>query len=358
MTFRAVLLGFLGVAFICGFGYFNDAVLWQTYLVGNHMPASIYGILILFVLLINPLIRRFSKKLPLSRKEIAVILTLTLAVCCIPESGLMRIFPNSLVFPHKYNQTEPGWKEQGVVEMTPNKMLVDISKNEDHVLNGFIQGMGTAEKHISFSDIPWYGWKRTLLFWIPILIALWIALIGLSLVLHKQWSDHEHLPYPIASFVDSLLPEQGKARSGIFSKKLFWLGAGLVFVIHMNNYAYQWFPRYIVQIPTVFNFTSFIGITQTLIKGGGWFIYNPRIYFAAVGIAYFLSAEVSLSMGIGPIVYSLACGVLAGYGISVSGSVGGTKLSMRTFLLDIYRASLLLFCISQSIFPPVILREQ
>jgi len=80
----------LGAAIVCGFTYFNDAVIRQTFFVSHHMPFSVYGSLILFVLVGKPLLGRISKRLVLSGKELAVILTLTLFACCIPSSGLMR----------------------------------------------------------------------------------------------------------------------------------------------------------------------------------------------------------------------------------------------------------------------------
>ena len=49
----------LGGAFVCGTSFFNDRILRQTYLVGNNMPVSVYGALIIFLLLFNPLLRRF-----------------------------------------------------------------------------------------------------------------------------------------------------------------------------------------------------------------------------------------------------------------------------------------------------------
>lgn len=283
MTKRALLLGFCGVLFICGFSYFNDSVMHQTYLIGNNMPYSVYGILIIFVILINPLLFRLSKKLQLSRKEIAVILTITLASCCIPASGLLRSFTNSLMMPHQFNKTEPGWKEQNVVGAVPKQMLADISQNEDEALNGFIQGMGTPDNSISFSQIPWYAWKQTLMFWLPLILMLWISLMALSLVVHHQWTDHENLPYPIATFTNSLFPAAGQQTSSLLSKKMFWLGAGIVFAIHMNNYAHTWFPRVLLRIPTKFDFTSLLSYFKTFGRGGGWNLMQLKVFFQLSG---------------------------------------------------------------------------
>ncbi|HNT36481.1 MAG TPA: hypothetical protein PKH07_15950, partial [bacterium] len=97
MTVRAVFLGLLGSIAVCGFTYFNDAVIYQTLLVGNHMPFSVYGALIFFLLFIRPLLERTWKKWALSGSELAVILALVLASCCIPSSGFMRTLTPTLM---------------------------------------------------------------------------------------------------------------------------------------------------------------------------------------------------------------------------------------------------------------------
>ena len=336
MTLRAILLGFLGAAIVNGFTYFNDHIIRQTFFVINHMPISVYGGLILFLLMINPLLRRYFKRYVFSSKELVIIITITLASCGIPGSSLMRNFTNCINLPYHYNKTEPGWKEQNVVELVPKQMMTDISKNEDEVVNGFLQGMGTANKHIPFSKVPWYAWKRPMKFWIPLIISLWLALIGLSLIIHKQWSDHEHLPYPIASFANSLLPEEGGTKSRLFSNKLFWLGASIVFVIHMNNYLHSWFPRYLLKIPTVFDFTSLAPLSRIYELGGGKWFLNVNIYFTVIGIAYFLSTDVSLALGIGPILWAFVAGIFGAYGIALGSSLEGghwqVSLKLQTFL--------------------------
>ncbi|MBT3286321.1 MAG: hypothetical protein HN380_03170, partial [Victivallales bacterium] len=139
MTIRSVLLGLLGATAICGLSYLNDQILRQTYLVGNNMPVAVYGILILVVVLINPILRRLS----LTGKELAVILTLTLAACCIPGSGLLRSFTTSLMLPHHYNRLEPGWRENKILETCPKVMLAEVTEeNSDRALDGFVQGLG------------------------------------------------------------------------------------------------------------------------------------------------------------------------------------------------------------------------
>ncbi len=110
MTLRAIIISIIGVVLLCSFTFFNDMVIGGTFLVGNFMPFSIMGTLILFVLLGNPLLARGGKNWPLSGKELAVIITLIFFSCFIPGRGLMHHFANVLMFPHHYTRTNASWK--------------------------------------------------------------------------------------------------------------------------------------------------------------------------------------------------------------------------------------------------------
>ena len=128
MTIRAVVLGLLGAAAICAVTYFNDAVIRQTQFTGNNFPFSVYGTLILFLLVVNPLLAILGRRFPGRRcaftgGELAVMLTLTLAACCIPGSALMRSFPSTMMIPHHAVRTDPGWREEEVVRLAPANML-------------------------------------------------------------------------------------------------------------------------------------------------------------------------------------------------------------------------------------------
>lgn len=337
MTKRSVILGLLGAAFICAFSYFNDNVLLQTLFIGNNMPASIYGGLILFILLFNPLLRKWKREYSLTGKELAVVLTLILAAGAIPGAGLLRTFTTSLIMPNHFERIEPGWREQNALDAVPDKMLVDPSADESVILNGFIQGLSTGNEHISPGKVPWSAWIRPISFWIPIVVTLWTALIALGIVVHRQWVSHEQLPYPIATFANALLPGKGQAKGSIFYSRLFWIGTGVVFLINFNNYLGKWFPEYFISVPTSLNFVPLKTLFPTLIAGGGERMLMPVFYMLPIGLSYFLASDVSFSLAIGPILWFFSVGFFAAYGISLTGSLEGanfyTSLKMHSFLL-------------------------
>src|SRR5262245_45612818 len=94
---RSIMVGLIGVVFICSLTAFNDYVLGNTFLVGNFLPA---GVLIFFLVLIaavNAPLRKWKANWALSGGELAVALGMMLVSCTLPSSGLMRYLPPSLV---------------------------------------------------------------------------------------------------------------------------------------------------------------------------------------------------------------------------------------------------------------------
>ncbi len=325
MSFRAILIGLLGVAFITSYTYFNDHVMHQTMFVGNNMPISIYGFLVVFMILIHPLLRRISPRLSLSRTEIAVVLAITLASCAIPGSNLLRLFTPTLVLPHRYENTEPGWQKQEVMKLVPDHMLVDVAGREEVVLNGFARGLAEGNKSISVSQVPWRAWVRPLAFWLPIILSLWIALIGLAMVVHRQWAHHEHLPYPIVTFTEALLPTAEGEKSGVFNQRIFWISLLGVMSIYVYNYLCVWFPDSLMgAIPLGIDFSPLAKLSPMFLKGGGegFLSGSGHLYFTVLAVAYFLPKDVSLSLGIGPFLWVFISGILATYGIGATGWQG------------------------------------
>ncbi|MDA0838918.1 MAG: hypothetical protein O2857_14150 [Planctomycetota bacterium] len=317
MTIRSVCLGLFFAATICAVTFFNDALLRQSLIVGNHMPIAVYGPILLFLLFVNPLLSAFSDRFdvpgflkPLSAKELSIVIALALASCCVPYSSFLRLLPNLVMLPHHYARTEPGWtwkEEDGARKdvlgaYLPQAMTPDFGAEGPDPLNSFVRGMSLSDAHISFWAIPWTAWAGPLMFWMSLFGVLSIALAGLAVAVHKRWSEQEHLSYPVVEFTQALLPDEGGRLSPIFRNRLFWIGTTGVIVFHVNNYLFEWYPHYFLHIPRVFDFTALRWTFPTLVDGGGWGLFYVKIYFSFIGIAYLIAADVSLAVGLGPFV--------------------------------------------------------
>ncbi len=318
MTLKAILIGVLGVIFLNGFTYFNDHVLRQPMFISHFLPISVYGAFILLVLFINPLLKKLGRRAVFTGRELAVVLTLVLTSAAIPGSSLMRTFPDFLVMPHQLMKTQPGWQEKDLMELAPDGALVELEEGrEETILNGFLGGLAGKGETIGLSDVPWSAFGKPFRLWLPIILALWIGLLGLSLVVHRQWAHHEHLPYPIVRFVSVLMPgnrrhDSGAAEPGLLRNKIFWLGLAVVAAIHMNNYLGLWMDHWFqpgswIPVKLELNLHSFRNNTflNSIYNAQGSFIFQPRVYFTIVAFGYFLAKEVSFSLAIGPVLWVL-----------------------------------------------------
>ncbi len=119
MTLRAVVLGLLLALLISLSTYFNDWVIGQTQLIGNHLPISIFGLAAFLMLVVSPLLRLAGKNLPFRAGEIAVITALGLVACGWPGSNFYRGFTTASALPAHWYKTKANWQSANVLSYVP-----------------------------------------------------------------------------------------------------------------------------------------------------------------------------------------------------------------------------------------------
>jgi len=318
MSVRAILIGLLLALFVALGGHFNDVYMRQTYMVGNFLPISVIGILVVIVLAVKPLLFRLKPRWRLRPGELAVIVALPLAVCVVPGSGFLRTFTPALVMPRTYEQQKPAWQQNKVLSYVPSGLLVRPNEtDEEAVIGRFLEGSGSEHRHIGLADVPWRAWLPALLRWLPLFLTVMIGLIGLSLVLHRQWTTHEHLVYPVAEFVRLLIGEdEQRAYPALLRTRLFWGGLGTILTVHVVNGLQAWFPTFI-EIPHRIDITPFRELFPTLSSApGAWGLFRATVYFSVVAFAYFLPSDITLSFGLANVFAALFGAALIRYGIT------------------------------------------
>ena len=314
------MIGLLLVLTISALGYFNDWVLQLSFVASDLVPLCAFGLLIAALLGINPVLR-LARCRPFLRSELAVIISLVLVASVVPGAGLMWNFTNTLIMPRFYQQTEPGWRRHDLVGYVPPVMLADPAGDEE-ALSGFNIGLYHPGRSVGLGDVPWRAWGRTLGFWLPLLGLGFVATLCLMLILHRQWSARERLRYPIAAFAALTLEgtDQGYWPT-LFHSGRFWIGllvsAGILLV---NGVAF-YFPNS-VSIPTRVNVLPALIQKWPSLSGVPYVesALNPTVQFIAVGLAYFVSTDVSFSIGISAVSYLGLYALLAVAGITLGGS--------------------------------------
>ncbi len=119
MSFRAVILGLTLGLFIACFTYFNDFVMKQTLMIGSFLPVSVFGVTVVLVILVNPLLRLAGSAAPLRAGEIAVIAAIALAACGFPGANFCRYFTTMSAMQPHHAQRRPVWQSHQVMSYLP-----------------------------------------------------------------------------------------------------------------------------------------------------------------------------------------------------------------------------------------------
>ncbi len=298
VTLRAILLGLLGAVLVSTVGYFVDHVAHLNRVVSGQFPIIVYGPLVLVALLINPLLNRIRAGWAFRRSELGVIIVAMLVACSIPSNSLLRYFTRCMVMPIQFNRAETAWKADKLLEDLPPVILANEGKYDDRLVGGFLNGLGTQNRRIGISEVPWGQFDKALPFWGAVIVLFAIASICLALIVHPQWSRRERLRYPIAEFANILMDPGAAGRGPIFRRGAFWVGLGALLIFHVVNGLYAW-EVVAVQIPREFAFPQIFQTFPWLRQGqGSMVIGNPRIWPMAVALAFFLASDVTFSVGI------------------------------------------------------------
>ncbi len=305
MTLRAVLFGILGGVFIASGNYLVGAVAGLSTLIGSLLPVSVFGGLVLMTLVVNPLLARIRPQWRLRSSELAVILVLTTVGAGIGGLGLLSIFTNVLALPAQMNVSNVAWQNSDVLSYVPPAMMPG-NVYDERILGGYIAGLGRPGEPIGLGAVPWDAWGPPLAVWMPIILLTGVATMGLSLVVHRQWSRHERLRYPVAELAGSLLEQEpGRGWPKICRSRMFWLGLGGMLLIHTINGLYRWFPQHMIQIPLSLDFRALLNRWPEFTRAP-WVsgLYAPRIWPTIVAFSFFLASDVGLTLGISHIVFA------------------------------------------------------
>jgi hypothetical protein len=350
MTFRAILLGALGAVLIASYGYLNDSVFRLTYLVGNHLPISVFGLLILLVLLANPVLRRLHRRSAFRPGELATMVALMLVACSIPGSGLMRTFTTSLAMPFQQQRTKLVWQRTDVFKYIPSGAMPGGRAYDPEVMERFLRGDSNVGDGFPIWEafgpkVPWSKWAGPLWIWMPLVVMMSIAVIALAVVLHGQWADRERLRYPISEFANCLIAPQHQGQpKPIRRERLFWIGLLAVLGIHVINGVQTWYPES-VRIPLSFPLQPLWQEFPPLHKvPTARRLVDVTFYPTAVAFAFFLSSEVAFSLGVSQILFVIVMGLLLAGGVQIrSDWVTGGPIGWQRFGSYVGLGALLLY---------------
>ena len=157
------------------------------------------------------------------------------------------------------------------------------------------------------SLVPWSTWLPVFGLWVALGLLLAGAALGLTIIVHPQWSRRELLSYPVVTFIREITqPDpQGGRWPHIVNNKVFWVGLVAIFTVRFVNALHEWFPEVMFfTVPLRLDFRALQELLPTAaqVPGSAW-VFAPQFDPVLVAFAVFLTRSVSLSLGLAGVVW-------------------------------------------------------
>jgi hypothetical protein len=263
----------------------------------DYITAGAVFLFFLIIGIVNPLLRLVRRSWGLSRAELVIIYVMMLMASAIPTWGLTANLIPMLPALHYYATPENNWSE--LLHPFVAGWLVPT---DELAIRYFFEGLPQGH------PVPWDAWFVPLAAWCSFMIAIYLMMISMTIILRRQWVDYDRLTFPLAQLPMEMV-EPGD-RDEIFSpflkNPLMWVGFAIPFLslstLGLNHY----FP-YIPELE--FSHYLFIRpLSQSL---------HLFVSFTVLGLAYFLSLDVGMSIWLFHLLTKTQMGVenLVGYSL-------------------------------------------
>ncbi len=278
ITFRAVLLGLVFI-FLFNLMVSRIELVTGRYIASGIPPIPAVAVLALMVAL-YPLGKRLLGRFNISRRELLVIYILM--ITAIPFCGTygIRSFLPRLTVMQYYATPENHFAEY--TYLIPSWYAPQSLQRITEMYEGLNEG-----------GLPWSVWGKPLGLWTLFFVGLFVCTMSLMSIMSKQWSDGEHLPYPLVQLPMEMV--QGTNARGVlanfFGNPMTWVGILLAVIYNGLNIAHAVNPA----VPTI---EQSRGLNEFFTERP-WSAMNPLVVASTpqfFGFGYLVSQELCFSI--------------------------------------------------------------
>ena len=250
-------------------------IVFNYYWIGFN-PSSPGALFFFFVLtfLVNAIVAVLGRNVQLSKADLVMIYCMLLMAVTVPTWGLMFFLIGTLVYPFYYATPENNYVEL-FHDFIPSWMVPQDFQAIKDYYEGLPQG----------AAIPWGVWVEPMGWWLALIVAMSLMLICMSAILHRQWSVHERLTYPMVQLPQNMIEkEEGASIAPFFKDGVMWLGFFVPFTLLSLNALNHYWPIVPQYNPSgrfsLFNQTLHLPIALNLAWVGFFYLVNLEITFS------------------------------------------------------------------------------
>ena len=274
VTLLSLLVGSLFVFCIAAGAPYANMVLRGSYMALDFSNAGAIFLFFFFMLLVPAILRHF--RLKFHDHELVVIYIMALVGSSIATLGLTENFLPIISGGLYYANSENAWAEQ-IHPYTRRWMF----PQDWEAVKYFYEGLPTGY------PIPWSAWIKPLLCWLPAILALYFAMICTTVILRRQWIQHERLIFPLVQLPLAILAEgeQTSRYKPFFKNPIMWTGFAIPFTVGSMRALHN-YHNFIPDINLVASFPFFRQTTEVTIA----------LSFPMVGFSYFVNLDIALGI--------------------------------------------------------------
>ena len=180
---------------------------------------AVFSLLVLVTL--NHALRRFLPKAALTQPELLMTYSMICIASCICGHDWVQVLMPILTWSFRMATPENKW-ETLFNPQIPKWLTVQDPK----VLTGFYEGGSTMYRPEVLS-----AWAIPVLMWSLFIFALLLVMLGVNVLVRRQWLEGEHLACPLVN----LPVEISEPHARLFRQNLFWIGFGIAAALDIYN---------------------------------------------------------------------------------------------------------------------------
>ena len=267
--------------------------------INSSSPGAVFFFFIL-VFIVNVLLGLSKRRFALGRADLVLVYAMLMMAVTVPTYN----FVNYLIamIAGAYYLASP----ENEFEQIFHPHIADWMVPQDQqAIFGLFEGLPRGQ------SIPWGAWVEPLGYWFAFFLAISFMMLCMGTILHRQWSQHERLSYPMVQLPTKMIEGSDSATARIlpfFKSKIMWLGFAVPFILFsltgLNHY-----------YPTVPEFPFYLGWVHWF-RGIDTWGEGIALSYAWVGFFYLVDLNISFSIWFFYLLLKLQGGMFRHFGIA------------------------------------------
>ena len=285
MTLRAFIVGILLVAGFCLLDPYTSFVKSYGWDATGHFPVGPVFVLVFLTVVVNLALRQVRRAWAFSRPELMLVWCMLIVASVMPCDGMMRMWFPTLAGPaYLSRRADIAWRDTSLANAPDTLLLAKDPKSV--AATQYFEGRREPGR------FPLQQWLVPIACWSVLLAFFFLATLFMCAMLRRQWVDKERLQFPLARVPLEFAEGAGESPlPRLLCNRAFLAGVIATAAFRVLRALPLFFGRdqgWTVAIP----FDSVLRGTPL----GQFYIPDIDVWWTAIGFAYLVPADVSLSI--------------------------------------------------------------